>query len=59
MSGIIKFVTDNWASISGSVALLVIVGERVAAITATPEDDKWFSWIHQALAAVGLKFPEK
>jgi hypothetical protein len=54
----IAFVTAHWADIASTVALVVIVGERIAAVTATPEDDKWFSWIHKALATVGLKFPE-
>lgn len=54
----IAFVTAHWADIASTVALVVIIGERIAAVTETKEDDKWFAWIHKALTAVGLRFPE-
>lgn len=54
----IAFVTAHWADIASTVALVVIVGERIAAVTETKEDDKWFAWIHKALTTVGLRFPE-
>lgn len=53
------WITEHFADLAGIVALVVIVGERIAAVTATPEDDKWFSWIHKVLAGVGLKFPDQ
>ena len=54
----IEYVTAHWADIAATISLIVIVGERVAALTETKEDDKWFSWVHKALAGIGLKFPE-
>lgn len=58
MSNVITWVTANGSTIAAYAAIIIIAGERIAALTATPEDDKWFSWIHKFLAGVGLKFPE-
>lgn len=58
MGDIVTYVSANWQALAGVLALIVIVGERVAAMTATPNDDKWFSFIHKTLAAIGLKFPD-
>lgn len=54
----IAFVTAHYAEIASSIALFVIFGERIAALTETQADDRWFSWIHKALAGIGVKFPE-
>lgn len=58
MDGIIPWITAHTTQIAAYAAIIIIAGERIAALTATPEDDKWFSWIHKLLAGIGLKFPE-
>lgn len=52
------FITQNWTEIAGVVALIIVAGERIAALTETKKDDAVFGFIHKALSAVGLKFPE-
>lgn len=52
------FVTQNWTEIAGVVALIVVVGERIAALTETKKDDAIFGAIYKTLKALGLKFPE-
>lgn len=58
MSDVITFVKDHWAEIGTAVALIIIAGERIAAITENKTDDAIFSGIHKVLSAIGLKFPE-
>ena len=58
MSDVIKFVTENWADIAGVLALVVIIGERIAAKTETKKDDAIFGFIYKTLKALGLTFPE-
>lgn len=52
------FITNNWAEISGVIALVIIIGERIAAKTETKKDDAVFGFIYKTLKALGLKFPE-
>lgn len=54
----IEFVQTNWTEIAGVVALVIVIGERLAALTETKKDDAVFGFIHKTLAAVGLRFPE-
>jgi hypothetical protein len=53
-----EYIQNHWTEIAGVVALLIVVGERIAALTETKKDDAIFGFIHKTLAAVGLKFPE-
>lgn len=53
-----EFITQNWTEIAGVIALVVVIGERVAALTETKKDDAIFGFIYKTLKAVGLKFPE-
>lgn len=52
------FITQNWTEIAGVVALIVVIGERIAAMTETKKDDAIFGFIYKTLKALGLKFPE-
>lgn len=52
------FITQNWTEIAGVVALVVVIGERIAALTETKKDDAIFGFIYKTLKALGLKFPE-
>lgn len=52
------FVTQNWSEIAGVIALVVVVGERIAALTETKKDDAIFGAIYKTLKGLGLKFPE-
>lgn len=52
------FITQNWTEIAGVVALIVVIGERIAALTETKKDDAIFGFIYKTLKALGLKFPE-
>lgn len=52
------FITNNWAEIGVVLLGIVVIGERIAAITENKTDDKVFAFIHKALKALGLKFPE-
>jgi hypothetical protein len=52
------FVTQNWTEIAGVIALIVVVGERIAALTETKKDDAVFGAIYKVLKGLGLKFPE-
>ena len=52
------FVTENWSEIAGVIALVVVVGERIAALTETKKDDAIFGAIYKVLKGLGLKFPE-
>ena len=52
------FVTHNWTEIAGVIALVVVVGERIAALTETKKDDAIFGAIYKVLKGLGLKFPE-
>lgn len=52
------FITANWTEIGVVVLTLVILGERVAALTENKKDDAFFGAIHKVLAGLGLKFPE-
>lgn len=52
------FVTQNWTEIAGVIALIVVIGERIAALTETKKDDAIFGAIYKTLKALGLKFPE-
>lgn len=54
----LDFIKNNWTEIAGVLALVIIIGERVAAVTANKTDDKIFSAIHSALKAIGFKFPD-
>ena len=53
-----EFIQNHWTEIAGVLALVVVVGERVAALTETKKDDAVFGWVHKILAGVGLKFPD-
>lgn len=53
-----EWLSAHWLEMTGPLAILVIFGERVAALTETKKDDAVFGFIHKALSAVGLKFPE-
>ena len=52
------FITQNWTEIAGVLALVVVIGERIAAMTETKKDDAIFGLIYKTLKALGLKFPE-
>lgn len=52
------YITQHWAEIAGVLALVIVVGERIAALTETKKDDAIFGAVHKILASVGLKFPE-
>ena len=52
------FLTQNWTEIAGVVALVVVIGERIAALTETKKDDAIFGFIYKTLKALGLRFPE-
>jgi hypothetical protein len=52
------FVTQNWTEIAGVIALVVVIGERIAALTETKKDDAIFGAIYKVLKGLGLKFPE-
>lgn len=54
----IEFLSNNWTEISVVVLGLVVVGERIAAVTENKTDDKVFAAIHNILVALKLKFPE-
>lgn len=53
-----EFIQDNWTEIAGVLALVVVVGERIAAMTETKKDDAIFGAIYKVLKGLGLKFPE-
>jgi len=53
-----EFITTNWTEIAGVVALIVVIGERIAALTETKKDDAIFGAIYKVLKGLGLKFPE-
>lgn len=53
-----EFITTNWTEIAGVVALIVVIGERIAALTETKKDDAVFGAIYKVLKGLGLKFPE-
>jgi hypothetical protein len=53
-----EFITTNWTEIAGVIALVVVVGERIAALTETKKDDAIFGAIYKVLKGLGLKFPE-
>lgn len=52
------FITNNWTEIAGVLALVIVIGERIAAVTETKKDDAIFGLVHKVLAGLGLKFPE-
>lgn len=54
----IEFLQNNSGELAGIAALIIIVGERVAALTETKKDDKIFGILHTVLSKLGLKFPE-
>lgn len=58
ITSIVAWVTAHPGEVCGFLALGVIIGERAAALTANKTDDAIFGFIHKALSAVGLKFPE-
>lgn len=53
-----EFIQNNWTEIAGVLALVVVVGERIAAMTETKKDDAIFGAIYKVLKGLGLKFPE-
>jgi len=53
-----EFITNNWTEIAGVLALIVVIGERVAALTETKKDDAIFGAVYKVLKGLGLKFPE-
>lgn len=52
------FIAQNWTEIAGVIALVVVIGERIAALTETKKDDAIFGAIYKVLKGLGLKFPE-
>lgn len=54
----IEFLSNNWTEIAGVLALVIVIGERIAAVTENKTDDKVFAAIHNILVALKLKFPE-
>jgi hypothetical protein len=52
------FITQNWTEIAGVLALLIVIGERIAAVTENKTDDKIFAVVHKILVALKVKFPE-
>lgn len=55
---ILDFVKANWADIAGILALVIVLGERIAAVTENKTDDKVFAGIHKLLVFLKVKFPE-
>lgn len=53
-----EFITQNWTEIAGVLALAIVIGERVAAVTENKTDDAIFGAIHKILVALRVKFPE-
>lgn len=51
------FVQAHWVEIAVIVVAVVQIGERIAALTETKQDDAIFGAIHKVLATIGLKFP--
>jgi len=54
----IEHLTAHWVEYGTALCLIVMVGERLAAITETKKDDELFGLIHKVLSSIGLKFPE-
>lgn len=52
------FITQNWAEIAGVLALVIVIGERIAAVTENKTDDAIFGTIHKVLVALKVRFPE-
>lgn len=52
------FITQNWTEIAGVLALVIVIGERIAAVTENKTDDKVFAAVHKILVAFKIKFPE-
>jgi hypothetical protein len=53
-----EFLTQNWTEIAGVLALVIVLGERIAAVTENKADDAIFGAIHKVLVALKVKFPE-
>ena len=54
----LAWVKAHWMEMAGVMAFVVVIGERIAAVTENKEDDAFFDAVHKMLAALGLKFPE-
>ena len=52
------FTTNNWTEIAGVLALVIVIGERIAAVTENKTDDAIFGAVHKILVALKFKFPE-
>lgn len=52
------FITNNWTEIAGVLALVIVIGERIAAVTENKTDDAIFGAVHKILSALKIKFPE-
>lgn len=53
-----EFLQENWADIGGIAALVIVLGERIAAYTETKKDDAFFGFVHKILETLKIKFPE-
>lgn len=52
------FITNNWTEIAGVLALVIVIGERIAAVTENKTDDAIFGAVHKILVALKVRFPE-
>ncbi len=53
-----EFLTQNWTEIAGVLALVIVIGERIAAVTENKTDDAIFGAVHKILVALKVRFPE-
>lgn len=54
----IEYITSNFVEISGVIALIILVGERIARLTPTETDNKIIQWIRKVANVIGVNFPD-
>ena len=54
-----EFLINNWAEISGSLALIIIAGSRIARLTPTSKDDAFFASLRKIGRVIGLDVPDR
>lgn len=53
-----EFVQNHWLEISGIVALVILLGERVARLTPTETDNKIFQALRKLAQVVSIDVPD-
>ncbi|MGZ2448523.1 type IV secretory pathway component VirB8 [Rhizobium ruizarguesonis] len=59
MQDAINFVTNNWAAIIAVAAAVLVVADKVVALTPSKKDDEFVAKVEAALAVIGVKTDAK